>query len=266
MISTLTARGAAITIEALELGAVDFFPKPTENLSAVLDDKAAELAEKVKAAAHARLRSRQTEPARFHAHDAAYVPSDKVIALGASTGGVDALMRVLATFPENCCPTVVTQHMPAGFTRSFAARLNRFCRPRIAEAADGAPLEPGVVYLAPGAEAHLTVLRQGKNLTCHLERTEAVSGHRPSVDVMFRSVAKAMGAGAAGALLTGMGRDGALGLRAMREAGALTIGQDEATSTIYGMPRAAVEFGAVIRQLPLEAIGPELVRHCRARH
>lgn len=266
MISTLTAKGAAITIEALELGAVDFFPKPTENLNAVLDAKAHELAEKVKAAARARLRPRQTESVRFHAHDAAYVPAEKIVALGASTGGVDALMRVLSTFPENCCPTVVTQHMPAGFTRSFAARLNRICRPRVAEAEDGALLKPGTVYLAPGTEAHLTVVKRGKNLACHLERSEAVSGHRPSVDVMFSSVATAMGAAAAGALLTGMGRDGALGLKAMREAGALTIGQDEATSTIYGMPRAAVEIGAVVRQLPLEAIGSELVRHCRARH
>jgi len=266
MISTLTAKGAAITIEALELGAVDFFPKPTENLSAVFEDKAQELADKVKAAAHARLRPRNSEPARSHPSDSTYVPSEKVIALGASTGGVEALVTVLSAFPVNCCPTIVTQHMPAGFTRSFAARLDRICRPHVAEASDGAPLQPGIVYLAPGAEAHLTVVRRGKTLACRLERTESVSGHRPSVDVMFQSVAKVMGPASAGALLTGMGRDGALGLKAMREAGALTIGQDEATSTIYGMPRAAIEIGAVVRQLPLEAIGSELVRHCRARH
>jgi two-component system chemotaxis response regulator CheB len=221
---------------------------------------------KVKAAARARLRPRQTEPARLHANDSTYVPAEKLIALGASTGGVEALITVLSAFPENCCPTIVTQHMPAGFTRSFAARLNRLCRPRVLEATDGALLEPGVVYLAPGTDTHLTVLKRGEKLKCHLDRADPVSGHRPSVDVMFGSVAKAMGAAAAGALLTGMGRDGALGLKAMREAGALTIGQDEATSTIYGMPRAAVEAGAVIRQLPLEAIGSELVRHCRARH
>ena len=266
MISSLTSKGAAITIEALELGAVDFFPKPSENLSSVLDGKAHELAAKIKAAAHARLRPRQTEPARSHVHDPSYVPADKVIALGASTGGVEALVTVLSAFPENCSPTIVTQHMPAGFTRSFAARLDRICRPRVLEATDGAVIEPGVVYLAPGAEAHLTVVRRGEKLKCHLSRSQAVSGHRPSVDVMFESVAKVMGAAAAGALLTGMGRDGALGLKAMRDAGALTIGQDEATSTIYGMPRAALEVGAVTRQLPLEAIGSELVRHCRARH
>jgi two-component system chemotaxis response regulator CheB len=265
MISTLTERGAATTIEALELGAVDFFPKPTQNLSVVFDDKAHELAQKVKAAAHARVRPRRMEPVH-HADHSAYMPSEKVIALGASTGGVEALVTVLSAFPENCCPTLVTQHMPAGFTRSFAARLDRLCRPRVAEASDGAPLQPGTVYLAPGAEAHLTVARHGKNLTCHLERTDSVGGHRPSVDVMFGSVAMAMGPAAAGALLTGMGRDGALGLKAMRDAGAYTIGQDEATSIIYGMPRAAVELDAVVRQLPLDAIGSELVRHCRARH
>jgi len=267
MISTLTARGAAITIEALELGAVDFFPKPTENVTAILNEKASELAEKVKAAARANLRPRQTRSApEAVADNANYMPADKVVAIGASTGGVEALITVLSSFPQNCCPTVITQHMPAGFTRSFAARLDRLCRPQIAEATDDAPLEPGRIYVAPGTESHLSVVRRGKTMRCRLVRSDAVNGHRPSVDIMFKSVAAAAGSASVGALLTGMGKDGAAGLKAMRDAGAFTFGQDEASSIVYGMPRAAFELGAVNKQLPLDDIGPELVRHCRAHN
>lgn len=267
MISTLTARGAAITIEALELGAVDFFPKPTANVSSILKEKAGELAEKVKAAARAKLRPRSPRPDSAAALDSAgYVPAEKIVAIGASTGGVEALITVLANFPENCCPTVITQHMPAGFTKSFAARLDRLCRPHVEEAVDDAPLVPGRIYVAPGAEAHLSVARQGKAMRCRLTRSESVNGHRPSVDVMFNSVAAAAGPASVGALLTGMGKDGAAGLKAMRDAGAYTLGQDEASSIVYGMPRAAFDMGAVEKQLPLDDIGAELVRRCRAHN
>jgi two-component system chemotaxis response regulator CheB len=267
MISTLTARGAATTIEALELGAVDFFPKPTENVSAILNDRAGELAEKIKTAARAKLRIGGTCAPAVAAGDlSTYVPSDKIIAIGASTGGVEALINILSMFPENCCPTVVTQHMPAGFTKSFAARLDKLCRPSVAEAADGVPLEIGHVYVAPGTDTHLTVTGRGKAGYCHLVRSDLVNGHRPSVDMLFRSVAETRSKAAAGILLTGMGRDGAVGLKAMREAGASTIGQDESSSTVYGMPRVAFEIGAVEKQMPLEAIGSEINRLCRAHH
>jgi two-component system chemotaxis response regulator CheB len=268
MISTLTARGAATTIEALELGAVDFFPKPTENVSTILNEKANELADKIKTAARARLRANGSRVRDFAAacDVSSYVPSDKIIAIGASTGGVEALINILSVFPENCCPTVVTQHMPAGFTRSFAARLDRLCRPIIAEANDGAPLEIGHVYVAPGSDTHLTVSGRGKAVHCQLVRSDLVNGHRPSVDMLFRSVAETRGKASAGILLTGMGRDGAQGLKAMRDAGAPTIGQDESTSTVYGMPRVAFEIGAVEKQLPLESIGSEINRLCRAHN
>jgi two-component system chemotaxis response regulator CheB len=267
MISTLTARGAAITIEALELGAVDFFPKPTENLSSILNDNTSELAEKVKAAARAKVRLRPPRGSLGAAAESGgFIPADKIVAIGASTGGVEALVTVLASFPENCCPTVITQHMPAGFTKSFAARLNRLCRALVTEADDDAPLERGRIYLAPGAEAHLSIAGRGKAMRCRLVRSEAVNGHRPSVDVMFKSVAAAAGPASVGALLTGMGKDGAAGLKAMRDSGAFTVGQDEASSIIYGMPRAAFEMGAVNKQLPLDGIGAELVRHCWAQN
>jgi two-component system, chemotaxis family, protein-glutamate methylesterase/glutaminase len=267
MISTLTARGAAITIEALELGAVDFFPKPTGNVASVLNENARELAEKVKAAARTKPRPRTPRARPSATPDShGFVPADKIIAIGASTGGVEALITVLANFPENCCPTVITQHMPAGFTKSFAARLDRLCRPRVAEAFDDAPLEPGRIYLAPGAEAHLSIAGRSKAMRCRLVRSEAQNGHRPSVDVMFKAVAAAAGSASVGALLTGMGKDGAAGLKAMRDSGAFTISQDEASSIVYGMPRAAFEMGAVDKQLPLDDIGAELVRHCQARN
>jgi two-component system chemotaxis response regulator CheB len=179
--------------------------------------------------------------------------SAKIIAVGASTGGVEALVQVLSGFPKNCPPTVVVQHMPPFFTTSFAARLNGVCQPTVHEAWDGAPLERGVVYLAPGGPAHLEVLWNPVRRIRLLE-TEPVNRHRPSVDVCFFSVARNVGGGAIGVLLTGMGRDGAEGLKAMRDAGARTIAQDKDSSTVYGMPRAAIEIGAADRGTPLTLI------------
>jgi two-component system chemotaxis response regulator CheB len=188
-------------------------------------------------------------------------PSDAVVGIGSSTGGVEALVEVLSCFPANCPPTLITQHMPAHFTASFAERLNRLCKPHVAEASDGALLKVGHVYLAPGGTSHLEINGLG-TYRCRLSSTAAVSGHRPSVDVLFHSLARTVGKRGIGAILTGMGRDGAEGLKAMRNAGAVTLGQDEATSVVYGMPRAAFEIGAVERQLPLHKIGPELIRLC----
>ena len=267
MISTLTQRGAEATIEALELGAVDYHPKPTENAAAILDASAHEIAAKVKTAARARVRPRgqaRPAPVRVPEHAEQFDPGDAVVAIGSSTGGVEALVEVLSSFPANCPPTVITQHMPEHFTTSFAARLDRMLPASVCEAQEGMPLKPGHIYLAPGGRTHLEVAGLG-TLRCHLTEVGAVSGHRPSVDVLFHSVARTARRRGVGVILTGMGRDGAEGLGAMREAGAATIGQDEASSVVYGMPRIAFETGAVERQLPLDKIGPEILRQCSSR-
>lgn len=255
MVSSTTTSGADATIRALELGAVDCVPKPTPADPHSFD----ELPAKVKAAALVPVRqglprlAPGSEPPR-----PPFAPyrgdARTVVAIGASTGGVEALVAILSDFPEHCPPTVVVQHMPAQFTASCARRLDRLCPPRVGEAVDGAPLVPGRVYLAPGGVAHLEVLGSGE-LRCRLRAGDPVSGHRPSVDVLFASVAQAAGARAVGVILTGMGRDGAAGLLALRRTGARTLGQDAATSVVYGMPRAAFELGAVEEQLPLAGIG-----------
>ncbi|ANP45675.1 protein-glutamate methylesterase/protein-glutamine glutaminase [Candidatus Viadribacter manganicus] len=251
MVSTLTQQGAAISIQALEIGAVDCVGKPDFH----------DLCEKVKAAARARVRPLGDHVAQAPKRPNGYRPSSRILAIGSSTGGVEALLTMLSSFPENCPPTLITQHMPASFTTSFAARLDRLCAPQVREAVDGAPILPGHVYLAPGGAAHLEAVG-GANPRCRLVEAGPVNGHRPSVDVLFASVCAQFGKRAVGVILTGMGADGAKGLKAMREAGAATIGQNEATSVVYGMPRAAFELGAVERQLPLGAIGPAALDLC----
>jgi two-component system chemotaxis response regulator CheB len=175
------------------------------------------------------------------------------VAIGSSTGGVEALSTYISQLPDNCPPTVIVQHMPPDFTASLAARLDKLNAPKVMEATDGAPLSVGAVYIAPGGNKHLEIEDSG-GLRCRLRAGPPVSGHSPSVDALFSSVAQVAGLKALGIILTGMGRDGAQGMLAMREAGAMTIGQDEASSLIYGMPRAAFEIGAVERQLPLDRI------------
>jgi len=186
------------------------------------------------------------------------------VAIGSSTGGVEALIAVLQKFPRNCPPTVITQHMPPTFTKSFAERLNRLCVPVVEEATDGARLEIGKIYLAPGGERHLQVSNASAPC-CRLVERPPVNGHRPSVDVLFDSVAELAGRNAVGVILTGMGRDGASGLLKMRHAGARTIGQNEKTCVVYGMPRVAHELGAVEHQLPLASIGEEILKLTAAR-
>jgi two-component system chemotaxis response regulator CheB len=257
MVSTLTVRGAEATMEALELGAIDCVAKPsTGGLEGFHD-----LPFKVKAAAKAKVRPlRQAEPGAPKLAPLEHTPNDCIIAIGSSTGGVEALITVLSRFPANCPPTVITQHMPATFTKSFSERLDRLCAPKVAEAYDGAVLESGRIYIAPGGDTHLEISGGSSGLRCRLSDGPAVNGHRPSVDVLFRSVAKVAGPKAIGAILTGMGRDGAEGLLAMRRAGARTVGQDESSSVVYGMPKAAFEIGAVERQAPLERIAAELLK------
>jgi two-component system, chemotaxis family, protein-glutamate methylesterase/glutaminase len=248
MVSTLTARGTEATLAALELGAVDCIEKPRGSDIAGFRH----IAETVKMAARAQVRQRiqRTEPACSDAFE----PNDRVVAIGSSTGGVEALLSIVERLPANCAPMVIAQHMPATFTKSFAERMNRVCAATVSEAKDGDPLLPGRVYLAPGGEFHLEV-EGARHQRCRVYKGDPVSGHCPSVDVLFNSVARSAKARALGVILTGMGRDGARGLLAMREAGARTLGQDEHSCVVYGMPKAAFELGAVERQLPLEKLG-----------
>ncbi|QTC89948.1 protein-glutamate methylesterase/protein-glutamine glutaminase [Brevundimonas goettingensis] len=258
MVSTLTQAGAEITLEALEMGAVDAVGKPGAGVTAA--EAFSELTLKVKTAARSRVRARgPVETVRAH-HDYR-ASADHILAIGASTGGVEALLTIISAFPADCPATVVTQHMPATFTASFAARLNKASAATVTEAVDGAPLMPGHVYIAPGGLTHLEVL--GTTPRCRLSEGDTVSGHRPSVDVLFRSVAR-LRRPMTGVILTGMGRDGAQGLLEMREAGAHTVGQDEASSVVYGMPRVAHEIGAVERQLPLSRISSAILDLCAA--
>jgi len=258
MVSTLTQAGAETTLRALELGAFDCVAKPVAFDSGGELDR---LVETVKAAARSRVRGPAER--RSAGPRADYRGNGSVVAIGASTGGVEALLSVLGEFPKECPPTVVVQHMPATFTRSFAERLNRTCAPEVTEAVDGAPLLPGHVYIAPGGVQHLTV-GGGSRPFCRLSPGETVSGHRPSVDVLFGSVARSIGPAAVGVILTGMGRDGAEGLLEMRRAGARTLGQDESTSIVYGMPKAAWTLGAIERQLPLDGIASAILDLCTA--
>jgi two-component system chemotaxis response regulator CheB len=254
MVSTLTQAGTDVTLAALEIGAVDAVAKPAPGVSA--QEAFGDLAEKVKIAARSRVRALETREPR--AVDGAYrADPNHILAIGASTGGVEALLTILSAFPANCPATVVTQHMPATFTRSFAARLDKMSGATVTEAEDGAPLKPGHVYIAPGGETHLEVAG-GR---CRLVRAEPVNGHRPSVDVLFNSVAR-LGRPMTGVILTGMGKDGAKGLLAMRQAGARTLGQDEQSCVVYGMPRAAFELGAVERQLSLPRLAPAILDLC----
>ncbi|WP_126975720.1 protein-glutamate methylesterase/protein-glutamine glutaminase [Frigidibacter oleivorans] len=252
MVSSETGPGSAAAIEALALGAVDCVGKPALNLQ----DGFADLPDRLVAAARARLRlpgetrTAVPPPAGYHS-------DGRILLIGASTGGVDALETVLGSFPADCPPTLVTQHMPEAFLASFAQRLDQIVAPRVRLGADGAPLLPGTVHLAPGGAHHLA-LRPGHPPLCQLSDAPRCNGHRPSVEVMFDS-ALPIASRCIAVLLTGMGRDGAEALSRLRRAGARCLAQDEASSVVWGMPRAAMEIGAAERALPLGRIGPELL-------
>lgn len=259
MCSTLTTKGAEATLRALEIGAVDCYAKPERPLQELLAIDDGSLANMVKQAARSRRRSPQLQ--QQAAPPSNYRCNEKIVGIGASTGGVEALTTLLSEYPKDCPPTIVVQHMPATFTASFAARLDRLCAAEVVEATSGAPLVSGRVYIAPGGLSHLMV-GNGTQPICRLIAADPVSGHRPSVDVMFRSLAQSFGDRAVGVILTGMGRDGAAGLHEMRQAGARTIGQDEGTCVVYGMPRAAAEMGSCEAVLPLERIGRKVLELC----
>ncbi|MCA3131456.1 MAG: chemotaxis response regulator protein-glutamate methylesterase [Betaproteobacteria bacterium] len=262
MVSSITERGSEAALRALELGAVDFVAKPKLDIAGGLREYGQEITEKIRAASTARVRR---APPRLDVGPALSVDAvlaaqprkvlgtEKVLAVGASTGGTEAILEVLAALPPDCPGVVVTQHMPQAFTRSFAARLDSLCRIRVKEAEGGERVLPGHAYVAPG-NAHLLLERSGANYVVRLSDGPPVNRHRPAVDVLFRSVANAAGRNAIGVLLTGMGKDGAAGMLELKQAGAWTIAQDEASCVVYGMPREAVALGAVEESVPLDFI------------
>ena len=258
MVSSLTEKGADVTLQALELGAVDFVTKPKIDLAHHLEDYAGEIVAKVKAAARARVRA-YVPPANGAnrppiATGAARLDlTHKLIAIGASTGGTEAIRVVLEQMAHDSAAIVVAQHIPEAFSGPFAARMDRSSPMKVFHAEDGQPILQGHVYIAPG-HRHLTVERSGARFRCKLHDTAPVNRHRPSVDVLFDSVAQNLGANAVGVLLTGMGADGARGLLNMRQAGARTICQDEQTSVVWGMPGEAVKLGAADHVVPIDKV------------
>ena len=265
MVSSLTQRGKQVTIDALEAGAVDFVAKPTSDVARGLQSMLLELRAKVKIASTANVAHwkshRDAIPARrpLAASRALAESTDKVIAIGASTGGTEAIKKVVTPFPANIPGVVIVQHMPAGFTRMFAERLNQLCAAEVREAVTGDRVMPGRILIAPGGK-HMRVVRSGGfyHVTC--EAGENVNGHCPSVDVLMHSVAEQVGGNAVGVMLTGMGGDGAGGMLAMRQAGARNIAQDEATSVVFGMPKVAYERGGAERLMPLDEIAPAVIK------
>lgn len=269
MVSSFTEAGSETTLRALELGAVDFIGKPRADGSRRIEEYAEELIEKIRAAKGARLHRHLTSPpATTLPTKTLMTPSPsattrpgaggKIIFLGASTGGTEAIKEFLMAIPADCPPVLVVQHMPETFTASFARRLDGLCAPRVIEAQGNEKVEPGNVYIAPG-HSHLQIRRAAAGYVTELLATPPVNRHRPSVDVLFDSAASLVGRQAVGVILTGMGKDGAQGLLRMRQAGARTFGQDEASCVVYGMPREAYLVGAVEEQWALEEIGKRVL-------
>lgn len=271
MISTLTERGAEITMRALELGAVDFVAKPRIGLADGIKELSTQIVEKIRIAAGAHIR-------RVAAHDVnsvrgvdapagksglpalrlGRISTEKLIFIGASTGGTEAIREVLVKMPADSPGIAITQHMPPGFTTSFAARLNTLCQITVQEAVDGGRVLPGHAYIAPGGK-QFWIDRSGANYICVVRDGEPVNRHRPSVEVLFRSAARVAGRNAFGIMLTGMGADGAAAMREMKDAGSYNFVQDEASCIVFGMPREAILQGAADEVLPLTAIASALL-------
>lgn len=258
MISTLTQKGADTTLEALELGAVDYISKPSDR-SVDLLALSSQIIEKVRAAAGANVRALEGRPTAAPRRGREYDPlPGHILVIGASTGGTEAIKEVLVTMPANSAPILIAQHIPPVFSTTYAARLDRQCVINVYEARHGMKVEQGCAYLAPG-DFHMTLKRVGKELYCQLNQEERVNRHRPSVEVLFDSVREVVGTNATGALLTGMGEDGSAALLRLKEAGAWTIVQDRETSVVWGMPGVAARLGAACEELPLGKISHSLM-------
>ena len=275
MVSSLTGKGADITLRALELGAVDFVSKPKIDLAHTLEEYQQEIVAKVKVAAAARVRPIESRPtlvsmpyvdpklsadAVLAKREASghFRTTDRLIAIGASTGGTEAIKEVLMAMPADAPAIVISQHIPEAFSGPFARRMDTVSAMTVFEAQDGQQIVTGHAYIAPGNK-HLLVTRDGARYVCRLNDGPPVNRHRPSVDVMFRSVAQNVGPNAVGAILTGMGDDGARGLLEMQQAGSYTVAQDEKTSVVWGMPGEAVKLGAARDILPLARIANALL-------
>jgi two-component system chemotaxis response regulator CheB len=271
MISSLTARGSEVTLQALELGAVDFIAKPRAENASLLQAYGEEIRDKIRAAKTAHLRRPPTTgtatpaPVRAEAPAAGVssrVLTEKLIAIGASTGGTEAIKEVIVRLPAEVPGIVIVQHMPETFTPSFAKRLDSLGAIRVVEARGGERIQPGHAYLAPG-HSHLLVKKSGAGWVTELSQGEPVNRHRPSVDVLFHSVAKEASRNAIGVILTGMGKDGAQGMLAMRQAGAWNIGQDQDSCVVYGMPREAAQVGAVDEVTSLNSVAARILARLR---
>jgi two-component system, chemotaxis family, protein-glutamate methylesterase/glutaminase len=270
MVSTLTERGAEVTLRALELGAVDFVAKPKIGLADGIRALEADITDKIRVAASARVRrtAPAAAPAAAQAPGAAAprplgrLSTEKIIFIGASTGGTEATRELLMQLPADSPAVMITQHMPPGFTSSYAKRLNGLCRIGVNEAVDGERVLPGHAYVAPGG-MHLSVERSGANYIARVRDGDPVNRHKPSVEVLFKSAARVVGPNALGVMLTGMGADGALAMKEMRDAGSYNLVQDEASCVVYGMPREAVAAGAAHEVLPLLQIAPHLMERLR---
>ena len=264
MVSSLTEAGCETTLRALELGAVDFITKPKIDLLEGMEEVAQDLIAKVKAAAVANVKRqasgvrRETNPVTSGA--AMIKTTDTIIAIGSSTGGTEAVKDVLMALPPNMPPILITQHMPECFTKTWANRMNTLCRISVKEAEDGDSVLPGHALIAPG-NYHMTLVRSGARYSVRINQNQPVNRHRPSVDVMFDSVAQYAGANTIGVILTGMGGDGAKGMLAMKQAGAYTIAQDEASCVVFGMPKEAIKLGGVDKVLPLAEIPDAMVAY-----
>ncbi|QTL38615.1 chemotaxis response regulator protein-glutamate methylesterase [Xenorhabdus budapestensis] len=259
MVSSLTAKGSEITLKALELGAVDFVTKPQLGIREGMLAYSELIAEKIRAAAQAKISTvRPTQEIVAPLNFKPLLSSEKLIAVGASTGGTEAIKNLLQPLPVTSPALLITQHMPSGFTRSFAERLNKLSQVTVKEAEDGERVLPGHAYIAPG-DRHMELCRSGANYQIMTSSTPPVNRHRPSVDVLFRSVAKYAGRNAVGVILTGMGSDGAAGLLEMKQAGAYTLAQSESSCVVFGMPRAAIQLGAVDEVMDLQKLSKTML-------
>jgi len=292
MVSTLTERGADVTLKALELGAVDFVAKPKIGVADGLRQLSDDITDKIRVASKARIHRLATpaaasptasrpgasgatataaaagaaavaKPAPVAGASLGRLSTEKIIFIGASTGGTEATKEVLASLPADSPGVVITQHMPPGFTRNYAARLDGLCRISVKEASDGERILPGHAYIAPGG-LHLSVERSGANYIARVQDGDPVNRHKPSVEVLFKSAARVAGPNAIGIMLTGMGADGARAMREMKDAGAYCVAQDEASCVVFGMPREAIAAGAVQEVLPLTKIAQHVLDHLRA--
>jgi len=286
MVSTLTERGAEVTLKALELGAIDFVAKPKIGVADGLRQLSDDITDKIRVASKARIHrlapaagptsaaAAGARPAGAPGAAAAPKPAtatpllgrlstEKLIFIGASTGGTEATKDVLIGLPADSPAVVITQHMPPGFTRNYAARLDGLCKISVKEASDGERILPGHAYIAPGG-MHLSVERSGANYIARVQDGDPVNRHKPSVEVLFKSAARVVGPNAIGIMLTGMGADGAKAMREMKDAGAYCVAQDEASCVVFGMPREAINAGAVQEVLPLSKISQHVLDHLRA--